>query len=179
MLKALGIEQVVVLTEAFDEAIPGTNSFDPESMPPGYTLVNETGDGYIFDVDAEPATIFPLFYMNFTSPRYLEDGRPWTVLQRPTGDILLINEGEDSTCTFSIDYMNPDGEAVLSLGLDGKNLGEFTLPNSSGTLTIPDLELKGNRQTLTLEWGGDPVDIQFPLYGTLQAYLLFSRPTIE
>ncbi len=179
MLKALGIEQVVVLTEAFDEAIPGTNSFDPESMPPGYTLVNETGDGYIFDVDAEPATIFPLFYMNFTSPRYLEDGRPWTVLQRPTGEILLINEGEDSTCTFSIDYMNPDGEAVLSLGLDGKNLGEFTLPNSSGTLTIPDLELKGNRQTLTLEWGGDPVDIQFPLYGTLQAYLLFSRPTIE
>ena len=179
MLKALGIEQVVVLTEAFDEAIPGKNSFDPESMPPGYNLVNETGDGYIFDVDAEPATIFPLFYMNFTSPRYLEDVRPWTVLLRPTGEIILINKGEDSTCTFSIDYMNPDGEATLNIKLDGTNLGEVTLPNGSGNLTIPDIELKGDRQVLTLEWGGDPVDIQFPIYGTLQAYLLFSRPTVK
>ncbi|MCG2795573.1 MAG: hypothetical protein L6427_06900 [Actinomycetia bacterium] len=179
MLKALGIEQVVVLTEAFDEAIPGNNSFDPESMPPGYSLVNETSDGYIFDVVAEPATVFPLFYMNFTSPRYLNDVRPWTVLQRTMGEILLINKGEDSTRTFSIDYMNPGGEAALSVKLDGRYLGEVTLPNGSASLDIPDIELKGDRQVLTLEWGGEPVDFQLPIYGTLQAYLLFSRPTIE
>ena len=179
MLSGIGIEKVVILNSFYKMAFPSREFFDPGKMPPGYRMVKKTKDGYIYDITAPPAQVFPLFYMNFTVPRLQPDGMAWTAMVRPTAEILLVNKGGHSTWEFSITVYNPGEADTLDVALDGKTVGGQQVPPGIGQVTVPMLELTKKRHILTLKWKGRSVRIEKEVIGTdspIDAYLLFSRP---
>jgi hypothetical protein len=181
MLAGLGVKKVVVLDRYFSNKDYGNYpygvSFDPGNMPPGYKLAARTSDGYIYDVVAEPARVFPLYYSGFTPPSVLEDGRSWTVMQRPTGVIQLINKGPRSDYSLSITAVNPGESGELTYKLDGRKLGELPLRSGAQRLMLEPLDLPPGRHELSFEWNGEPKAIDglpFRAGKYLPAYLIFS-----
>jgi len=182
MLKGLGIKEVVILNDFYKLMFPSGDFFNPDKMPPGYKLVKKTDDGYIFDVTAAPAQVFPLFYLNFTPPRLQPDGMAWSAMVRPEGKILLVNKGGRSTFDFSVTVYNPGKEDALDVELDSGAHGRFQVPRGPSQLTVPRVELTKQRHFLTFEWSGEPVKIEGEASGVdgqLDAYLLFSRPELN
>jgi hypothetical protein len=182
MLKGLGIDKVVVINDFFKIMYPVGQEFDPAKMPAGYELVKKTKDGYIYDVTAAPATIYPLYYTNFTSPAILDDGQAWTVMIRPNAEILLVNKGGESTQDFSIFFKNYGKAGTLSVALDGVKIGESHLYEGPGEVRIAGLKMEGKRQVLSLRWNGKPVKMPgeaFGAQGEIDNYLMFSRPALK
>jgi hypothetical protein len=186
MLKALGIDKVVVLNEYFSNSAYGNypfgKPFDPGMMPTGYKLVEKTPDGYIYDVVAEPTDVFPLYWRNFTAPSILEDGRAWVAMVGWQGDILLINNGERAVYSFAITVLNPWEPGNLTFRLDGRELSSIRLESGAQRVLLPDLELTGDRQILSLQWDGKPKVISgepFRSGGNLKVYLLLSEPELQ
>jgi hypothetical protein len=186
MLAGLGIKKVAVLDRYYSSAAYGNNplgiEFDPQKVPPGLRLAATTPDGYVFDVVAEPARVFPLFYTNFTPPSILEGGRTWTVMRRPSADMLLVNKGPRATYSLTIDLINPGTAGQLTFDLNGRRLGELTLEKGNHNVTLSSLDLKPGDNRLSMHWDGKPVVIDgkpFRAGGELQAYLLVSQPELQ
>lgn len=186
MLRALGIEQAVVMSDYYaDDKLgnpPYGVPFDPERMPAGYKMTAETADGYIYDIVAEPADVFPLYYANFTSPGLMKDGVAWSAMTRPRGRILLVNKGKKGIYNLTVTINNPGPAAMLRIKLEGDLIGEVELPSGTVKLSIPPLPLKTGRSFLELEWSGKPVEMSgepFRSTDTVPVYLLFSRPEFD
>jgi hypothetical protein len=185
MLRALGIDKVVVLNGYFASKAYGNYPtgvpFDPQKMPDGYELADKTSDGYIYNVVAEPADVFPLYWSNFTAPSVLEDGRAWAVMVRPQGEILLVNRGGKAVYSFVITVVNPGEQGNLTFSLDGREVSSVALQSGARRVVLPGLELTGGRHTLKLQWDGKPKSVSgdpFRSAGDLDAYLLVSSPEV-
>lgn len=181
MLKGLGIRKAVVLKSYFKEAVGG-KGFCPELSPDGIKLFLKTKDGFIYDIVAEPATLYPLFYTNFTSSSFLGDMKVWTVMIRRNASILIMNRGETQTARFMLDFYNPGEANDIDLELNGRSVGKARLVSQAGTLEVQGLNLKKGKNVLNLFWSGKPVLIDgtpFRAKTPLPAYLLFSRPRFE
>lgn len=186
MLKALGIQKAVILKDYYGNKDYGNYPFgipfNPEQMPDGYTLVEETADGFIYEIDAEPAGVFPLFYANFTPPAILEDGRSWTAMTGQTGEIKLVRKSDDITYSFSIVLNNPGDAGDLTIRLDGRTVGKQRLENGTTVLTIPEIKINKESEMLDLEWSGNPVNINgtsFRASGDINIFLLLSAPELN
>ncbi len=185
MLRALGIDKVVVLNDYFSNKSYGNypfgKPFDPDMMPAGYNLVDKTSDGYIYNVVAEPTDVFPLYWSNFTAPSILEDGRAWVVMVRPRADILLVKEGGRSSYSFAMTILNPSQPGKLTFSLDGRELSSIALESGARRVVLPGLELSDGRHTLSLHWDGKPRSINgepFRSGKNLEAYLTLSSPEL-
>lgn len=183
MLSALGIDKAVILNNYYSDndvfSDPASAPFNPELMPDGYSPATETEDGYIYDISAKPAGVFPLYYSNFTSPALQNDGRSWSAMVRPTGQILLNRVSNEEAYSFSIEIENPGTAGTLSVSLEGKKILEETLPAGRTLLVIPRLELLEKSEKLELKWDGDPVSLDGKMFrasGPIDTYLLFSSP---
>ncbi len=186
MLKALGIEKVVVLNDFFSNKdygnYPYGKPFEPERMPPGYRLAARTSDGYIYDVVAEPAVVFPLYYHNFTPPSILQDGHAWVAMTSPKGETLLVNDGSASSYSFTITVADPSAPGRLTFSLDGREVSSVELDTGAQRVTLPGLYLAPGRHTLSLQWSGKPVSIDgtpFRSPKNLEVYLLLSAPELQ
>jgi len=179
MLKSLGIKKIVVIDEYFKIMFPVGLTFDPKQMPSGYRLAKKTSDGYIFDVVGPAANVFPLYYMNFTSPAILEDGKAWAMTVRPHAELLIENKAGDTRKDFSITFTNPGNAGTISVRLDGQNLGQVKVAPGPGELRIPGVHLTRKRQMLSFEWDGPPVKTSgkpYKIEGNVDSYLLVTRP---
>ena len=186
MLSALSIDKVIVLDSYFANKEYGNYPygipFDPDRMPPGYLLEEKTDDGYIYQVVAEPAAVFPLYYTNFTPPSILGDGNAWVAMVRPSGDILLVSNGGGDTYSLTVTVANPGDPGTLTFKLDGQPLGKVSLGSGVVRVTSPLFKLGDERNVLTLHWDGEPVAIDgkpFRKTGELGVYLLLSNPEIS
>lgn len=189
MLSGLGIKKVVVVTGQFFDGKygyrPFWNAFDPAAMPPGYKLVTKTDDGYIFDVTAEPAQVYPFFYSGFSGPGRLGGGKSRVVMQLPSATMLLVKRDDKGTATrysFSIEVSNPGTEGMLVLKLDGKQVGSWTVGEGHEGTIETELDLPGSRHQLVFEWNGAPVLIAGTPFGAgqvMRAYLLCSSPALQ
>lgn len=186
MLRALGIEQAVVMSDYYaDDKLgnpPYGVPFDPDRMPAGYRMAAETADGYIYDIVAEPADVFPLYYSNFTSPGLMEDGVAWTAMIRPQARILLVNKGRRDSYNLAVTVNNPGPAAMLKIMLEGGLIGEVELPSGTVRLSIPPLSLNKGRAFLEFKWSGKPEQMSgeaFRRTDTVPVYLLFSRPQFD
>jgi hypothetical protein len=182
MLKGLGIDKVVVINEYFKIMYPVGLKFDPSKMPAGYKLLKKTKDGYIYEVTAAPATVYPLFYTNFTAPAILEDGEAWSVMVRPRAEMMLVNKDGDSTQDLSFTFRNYGKAGTLSVALDGKSMGELYLYEGPGEVRISGLQIDKKKQILSFQWNGTPVATPgepFGAQGDIDNYLMFSRPSLK
>ena len=178
MLSGLGIKKAVVIPALYKLILPVGIDFDPRMMPPGYKLLEKASDSYIYEITASPATLFPLYYTNFSGSVVLEDGKAWNALLSPSGEVLIQNKGGPATADFSITVNNPDKEGTLSMDLDGTPLGSTRIAAGEGTVKVP-LKLEGKEQTLTFRWDGRPVAENgkvVGLTGNIQVYLFLTRP---
>lgn len=179
MLAGLGIKKVVVFPEYFKIMFPAGLDFDPTMMPEGYSHSRKFDDSFIYDVTGPATHVFPLYYANLSTPSILEDGAAWTVMMRPTCEILLENDGGDAEGSFHVTFHNNGAAGTLTTELDGQTLGSLTLPHGRGVIALPGLRLGNGRHTLTLAWNGPARRIAgdaFPEGGELDEYLLLSRP---
>lgn len=186
MLKALGIKKAVVLKDYYGNKDYGNYPFgipfNPEQMPAGYTLAEETADGFIYQIDAEPAGVFPLYYTNFTPPAILDDGRSWTAMTGQTGRIKLVRKSDDTMYSFSIVINNPGDAGDLKVKLGGEAIHEQRLENGTTVLTIPELRIDKESEMLDFEWSGNPVTINgtsFRASGEINIFLLLSNPELN
>ncbi len=186
MLAGLGIKKVAFLDRYYSNKAYGYNplgvKFDPQKVPPGLRLAATTSDGYVFDVVAQPATVFPLFFTNFTPPSILEDGRTWTVMTRPSAEMLLVNKGPGASYSLTVDLINPGPAGRLTFSLNGRKLGDLTLEKGNHRVTLSSLDLTPGDNTLSMRWDGKPVEINgkpFRAGVKLQAYLLVSQPELQ
>ncbi|MBU1672236.1 MAG: hypothetical protein KKF41_13390 [Actinobacteria bacterium] len=186
MLAGLGIKKVAVLDSYYRSREFGNNPtgvpFDPALMPRGYELVEETSDGYIYDVVAAPAAVYPLYDQNLSPPSILDDGRAWTAMLRPQAAIRLENRGPASSYAMDLVVADPDGQGELKVELDGKPLTAVRFGSGSWHLQLPPVELSHGRHNLSLQWSGPPVDVygkQFRLEGTVPVYLLLGEPQLR
>lgn len=186
MLKALGIKKVVVLDKYFSNKDYGNYPygipFDPAKMPPGYELAARTSDGYIYDVVAEPASVFPLYYRNFTPPSILEDGRAWVAMLGRNGEILLVNDGSSASYSLTLTIADPSGKGHLAFSLDGRQVSSVELSPGARRVTLQGLDLAHGRHVLSLHWDGKPVSIDgtaFRSQKSLDVYLLLSAPELQ
>lgn len=182
VLSGLGIKKVAVIDSYYRIMFPVGLDFDPAKMPAGYKLDTKTKDGYIFDVVAAPAKVAPLYYVNFTAPAIVDDGQAWSVMIRPKAEMLIDNRDGKTRQDFDVLLNNPGDAGVLSAKLDGKSLGESRIAHGQGELHIPGMNLDSGRHTLAFEWKGKPVRMNgnaFGAQGTIDAYLLMSRPNLN
>jgi len=186
MLRALGIDKVVVLNDYFSNKSYGNYPFgvpfNPALMPAGYRLADKASDGYIYDVVAEPTDVFPLYWSNFTAPSILEDGRAWAAMVGPRGDILLIKKGGRSAYSFAITVLNPWEPGNLKFSLDGRELSSSMLESGARRVVLPDLKLTEGRHVLSVHWDGKPTSINgepFRSGKNLEVYLLLSSPELQ
>ena len=178
MLSGLGIKKAVVIPALYKQILPVGIDFDPRMMPPGYKLLEKASDSYIYEITASPATLFPLYYTNFSGSLVLEDGKAWNALLSPSGELLIQNKGGPATADFSITVNNPGKEGMLSMDLDGTPLGSTRIAPGEGTVKVP-LKLEGKEQTLTISWDGRPVSENgkvVGLSGHIPVYLFLTRP---
>lgn len=179
MLKALGIKKVAVIDAYFRIMAPVGLKFDESMMPGGYRLSERTSDGYIFDVVGPEATVFPLYYTNFTPPVILEDGKAWSAMLKPRAEFQVQNDGGDTTREFAVQFNNHGGEGSIFIALDGKSVGKIRVAHGDGELRIPAVHLTGKKHVLSLEWDGPPTRISgapFGQSGEIDIYLLLTRP---
>jgi hypothetical protein len=178
MLAGLGIKKAVVIPGFFKLMTPVGITFDPAKMPAGYKLIEKNSDSYLYDITAEPAKLFPLYYTNFSGSVILEDGQAWSALLRPSGEFLIQNKDGPTTRTFSVTLDNHGPESTVSMDLDGKSLGSTRIRTGVGTLAVP-LQLTKKQQVLTIHWDGQPTKTDgktLGINGTVDVYLLLSRP---
>ncbi len=186
MLKALGIDKAVVLDSYFSRPdfgnYPRGLAFDPASMPDGYKLVEKAPDGYIYDVVAAPAQVFPLYYSNFLPPVILQGGRSWSVMLKNNAELLLVDKGKDPYHRLVMRVNNPGAAGVLKLKLNGKDAGEATVPQGVSTIQTDWMHLRKGNNVLELSWSGKPSRIRgapFRSETDFDGYLLMSDPTVE
>lgn len=186
MLAGLGVRKVAVLAGYFANREYGNYpygvEFDPAMMPPGYRLMEKTGDGYIYDVIAEPASLYPLYYSGFTPPGIMSDGRSWSAVTSDRARMELVNRGGDCRYAASVTIANPGGTGTLSVELDGEELGRLQLQPGVRRLALPDALLKAGNHQLVFKWTGVPVEMEgtaFRAGGGLKVRLLVSDPRFE
>jgi hypothetical protein len=182
MLKGLGIDKVAVVKGYWKIMYPVGLTFDPSMMPPGYRMVSESADSALFDVDGPAAQIFPLYYTNLTAPAILDDGKAWTVMTKPSAEILLENRGGPTVQDFSILFNNPGEDGTLAVALDGVPVGYLRVRPGPGELRVPGLRLNKKRHMLTLEWQGRASRIDgrpFGPSGDIDAYLFLTRSSFS
>jgi hypothetical protein len=185
MLETLGIDKAVVLTDYYEDGdfgnYPYGVRFDPALMPDGYTLVEKTGDGYIYAVDAIPATVFPLYYRNISPPSILEDGRAWSLMLGQEAELLLENVAGPDDYTLTMNIINPGVAGTLSFVQAGQVLGSLELDPGQCRITSPVFHLEPGTSSVFLAWSEDPIMIHgtpFRLAETVQAYLILSGPEL-
>ena len=186
MLKTLGIDKAVVLSSYFSNPdfgnYPYGLSFEESRMPAGYRLEEKTGDGYVYDVVATPAQVFPLYYSNFLPPALLGDGRAWTVTLGPRSEFLLVDKGRSPYHRLSFTVNNPGEQGTLRLKLNGSYIGEVMANGGTSKLNTPWMALKDEKNILALEWSGKPVRFEgSKLRSTsdFDGYLMISDPSVE
>lgn len=200
MLAGLGIKKVAVIDNWYEVMFPVGIEFDPSKMPPGYRLLqtlkepdageHEPSDGepeephytYLYEVVAPPAAVFPLYYTNFTATAILEDGKAWTAMRRPRGEMLLENKGPATVKDFSFEFNDPTEDGVLTVSLNGRAVGRVNLRVGPGELTIKGLRLKKGSNTLTMEWSAQPTKTDgapFGAEGEIDLYLFITRPSLS
>ena len=186
MLKGLGIDKVVVLSEYFSNKDYGNYPygvpFDPARMPEGYELVDKTADGYIYDVVAEPASVYPLYFKNFTPPSVLSDGTAWAAMLKPAAEVLLVNRGSRGSYSLTYTINNPGPPGRLTFSLDGEELTSVGLNSGNTRVTLPGLELTNGRHSLGLHWDGKPQVVDgtpFRAGPRISVYLLFSNVDVN
>lgn len=179
MLKGLGIRKVAVLNAYFKIMAPVGLTFDPGMMPEGYRLSRRTSDGYLFDLVGPSASVFPLYFTNFSPPAILEDGKAWSAMLKPGAEFKVRNDAGDTVRDFSVTFNNPGGEGTITVALDGKGIGETKVAHGDGELEVPSMRLTRGNHTLSLRWDGPPAPTSgapFGLNGDIDLYLLLSRP---
>jgi hypothetical protein len=182
MLKGLGIEKVAVVKGYWKIMYPLGLTFDPSMMPQGYRMVGDSADSALFDIEGPAAQIFPLYYTNFTPPAIMDDGRAWTVMTKPSAEILVENRGGPTVQDFSILFNNPGGDGTLAVALDGVPVGYLRVGPGPGELRVPGLKLNKKRHVVTLEWQGRASRIDgrpFGPSGDIDAYLFVTRPSFS
>ncbi|MBN1288988.1 MAG: hypothetical protein JXA49_05050 [Actinobacteria bacterium] len=186
MLKALNISKAIVLNDYYADKnygnYPVGAPFDPGKMPEGYTLAAKTDDGCIYEITAEPAPVFPLYNTNFTPPAILEDGRSWSVMTGPTGQILLKRVSDHTKYSFSIEVYNPGEAGTVRVKVDDRTIEAVNLETGKSLLYVPELELYDESETIEFEWDGSPVQLdgkQFRTGEEIDAFLLFSNPQLS
>lgn len=186
MLSGLGIRKVAVLESYFANREYGNYpygvDFDPGAMPAGYRLVEKTGDGYLYDVVAEPAGVYPLFHSGYTAPGIMADGRSWSAMVSAEGRLELANRGRGGDFVMSMTIANPGAVGSLTIELDGSELGRLELEPGVRRLVLPEARLGAGDHRLVFKWDGMPVELDgtpFRAPGPLKVYLLMSDPQLE